>query len=326
MKRHYRIGSVLALAALTTFAALLLSGPVSAQDWKGRGRVEGRVTDSDGKPIEGATVKIQLALHPEQGADVKTDARGRWSYMGLRGGEWKLVVEKAGYVTGETVITVSEVVRGNPANYVMKPIPKEEARAGPAGLPPEIKEALDAGNSALAEKRWSDARAAFEKVLPVAPDNAGLLMALARSYSGEGNTDKAVEMLRKITEKDPANWGAWMLMASMLLEKGKVEEGRAALDHVPQQAVTDPNVFINVGVLFMNQKRNDEAEQYFTKAIDVAPGQFDGYYYRALARIGLQNNEGAKADLLKVVELAPKDASEAKEAQQLLEALKGSKR
>ncbi|MGZ5381729.1 MAG: tetratricopeptide repeat protein, partial [Thermoanaerobaculia bacterium] len=176
---------------------------------------------------------------------------------------------------------------------------------------------------ALEQKRWADARAAFEKVIPVAPDNTGLLIALARSYSGEGNTEKAVEMLKRITDKDPANWGAWMLMANMLLEKGKLEEGRAALEHVPQQSVTDPNVFINVGVLFMNQKKDDEAETYFSKAVDIAPGQFDGYYYRGLARISLKNHDGARADLQKVVELAPPDSNEVKEAKQLLVALQG---
>jgi tetratricopeptide (TPR) repeat protein len=300
---------------------VLAAGPATAQDWKGRGRIEGRVTDPDGKPVAGATVKIRLPDSPDQGPDLKTDAKGRWAYLGLRGGDWKITIEAPGYMSGETIYAVSEFERRNPVNYTMKPVPKVEAAA--PSVPPEITEAVKAGNEALEQKRWADARTAFEKVLPAAPDNVGLLMALARSYSGEGNTEKAVEMLKRVTEKDSANWGAWMLMANMLLEKGKLEEGRAALDHVPQQSVNDPNVFINVGVLFMNQKKSDEAETYFTKAVEVAPGQFDGYYYRGLARVSLKKNEAAREDLQKVVELAPKDSTEAKEALQLLEALKG---
>jgi tetratricopeptide (TPR) repeat protein len=323
MKHRSRSLSLL-FALLALLLALLPARPAAAQDWRGSGRLEGRVTDPDGKPIAGALIKIRLPDHPDQGADVKSDSKGRWAYLGLRGGSWKITIEASGFMTGETIYNVSEVVRGTAINYSMKPLPKEEAK--PAGLPPEIKEALDAGNEALVQKRWADARAAFEKVLTVAPDNVGLLMALARSYSGEGNTDKAVEMLKKITDKDPANWGAWMLMANMLLEKGRLEEGRAALEHVPQETVTDPNVFINVGILFMNQKKDDEAEKYFSRAVDTAPGQFDGYYYRGLARISLKNYDGARADLQKVVELAPKDADEVKEAHQLLEALKGSKK
>ncbi len=310
-------------AILLTLLVVLLGLPAAAQDWRGKGRISGTVTDQDGKPIEGALIKIRLLDHPDEGPDLKTDAKGRWAYLGLRGGEWKITIEKPGYVSGEASVNISEVLRGNPANFAMRPVPKEEKAPG---LPPEVVEALKAGNEALEQKRWTDARVAFEKVLPVAPDNVGLLMALARSYSAEGNDAKAIEMLGKVTEKEPANWGAWLLEASILLQKGKLEEGRAALEHVPQQSVTDPNVFINVGVLFMNQKKDDEAETYFSKAVDVAPGQFDGYYYRGLARISLKNHDGARADLQKVVELAPKDSSEIKEAQQLLEALKRSKK
>ena len=313
------------LAALLATLVLLAPLPAAAQDWKGKGRLEGRVTDPDGNPVAGAIVKLRPPGKPDQGPDVRADSTGRWAYLGLRGGEWKITIEAPGFVTGETTLSVSEFLRGNPANYMMKRVPKAQPDQAPAGLPPEILEAVDAGNEALAQGRWTDASAAFEKVLPVAGDNPALLMALARSYLGEGKTEKALEMLRKITGKEPQNGTAWVLMASMLLEKGRLEEGRAALEHVPQEAVTDPIVFINIGVLFMNQKRNEEAEGYFSKAIDVAPGRFDGYYYRGLARIGLQRYAEARADLSKVVELAPADSNETKESRQLLDAIMGQK-
>ncbi len=316
MKRLSRI-----LAALLATLVVLATLPAAAQDWVGKGRLEGIVRDQDGKPIQGASVKLRLPDRPNEGPDLKSDARGRWSKFGLRGGEWKVTIEAPGFQPGDIVITVSEVQRANPIDYKMAPVPKATEQA-PSGLPPEVLEAVKAGNEALEQKRWGDARTAFEKVLPMAPDNVGLLMALARSYSGEGKTGDAVEMLKKVTKKDASNWGAWMLMANMLLEKGMLEEGRAALEHVPQQSVTDPNIFINVGVLFMNQKKNDEAEGYFTKAVEVAPAQYDPYYYRGLARIALGKHAEAKADLRKVVEMAPVDANEVKEAKQLLEALK----
>ena len=315
MKRLSRI-----LVALLATLVVLATLPAAAQDWVGKGRLEGIVRDQDGKPIQGATVKLRLPDRPNEGPDLKSDAKGRWSKFGLRGGEWKVTIEAPGFQPGDIVITVSEVQRSNPIDYKMAPVPK--ASEAPSGLPPEVLEAVKAGNEALEQQRWADARSAFERVLPTAPDNVGLLVALARSYSGEGNTEKAVEMLKKVTEKDASNWGAWMLMANMLLEKGKLEEGRAALEKVPQAAVTDPNIFINVGILFMNQKKNDEAEEYFSKAVDVAPAQFDGYYYRGLARIGLNKYDGAQADLTRVVELAPAESSNAKEAKQLLEELR----
>jgi len=312
---------------LLAFLVLLAALPAAAQDWTGKGRIEGRVTDPDGKPIAGATIKVRIPNRPNDGPTTKTDAKGRWSVGGIRGGDWNVTIEAPGFMTGERSISVSEVQRMNPVEYKMGPAPKAAPeQAQTSGLPPEIVEAVKAGNEALAAKKWAEAAAAFEKVLPAAPDNVGLLLALARAYSGAGNNDKAIEMIRRVTDKDPSNWAAWMLMANMLLDRGKLDEGRAALEHVPPQAVTDPNIYINVGILFLNQKRTDEAEGYFTKAVDIAPGQFDGYYYRGLARITLGKNAEAKEDFLKVVALAPPDSSEVKEAHQLLEALKGSKK
>jgi Flp pilus assembly protein TadD len=296
--------------------------PCHAQDWTGKGRLEGHVMDQDGKPIKGALVKVRVPGRPDDGPNAKTDAKGRWAVMGLRGGDWKITIEAPGYLPGETTFGVSEVYRANPLEYKMAPVPAEAPQPEKTGLPPEVAEALKEGNEALAAKRWTDARVAFEKVLPSAPDNAGLLMALARSYSGEGNTDKAVEMLKKITDKDPANWGAWMLMANMLLEKGRLDEGRTDLEKVPEASITDPNIYINVGVLFMNKAKMDEAETYFDKAVKLAPDKFDGYYYRGLSRIALDKKDGARADFRKVIELAPPNASEVKDAKQYLEALK----
>jgi len=307
---------------LLSLFVLAAARPSTAQDWKGKGRLEGRITDQDGKPIAGAVVKIRVPGRPDDGPTTKTDDKGRWTVMGLRGGDWKITVEARGFIPGETTFAVSEVYRANPLEYKMAPVPVEAPQPEKTGLPPEVVEALNSGNEALAEKRWADARAAFEKVLVTAPDNAPLLLALARSYYGEGNTEKAVEMLKKITDKDPANWGAWMLVANMLLEKGRLDEGRAALEKVPEASITDPNIFINVGVLFMNKAKMEEAESYFDKAVNLAPAKFDGYYYRGLARIALNKKDGARADFRKVIELAPPDAGEVKDAKQYLEALK----
>jgi len=99
----------------------------------------------------------------------------------------------------------------------------------------------------------------------------------------------------------------------MLLEKGKLDEGRAALEHVPQQSITDPNVFINVGVLFMNQKKDDEAETYFSKAVDTAPVSSTATTTGASPGSASRTTT-ARGGLQKVVELAPPDSSEVKEA------------
>ena len=56
--------------------ALLAASAADAQDWKGGGRVEGRVVGSDGAPVAGASVKLN---NPGRGGGptLKTDKKGK---------------------------------------------------------------------------------------------------------------------------------------------------------------------------------------------------------------------------------------------------------
>ena len=85
-----------AAGALATI--LLLAAPLAAQDWKGMGRLEGKVLDPDGKPIEGATVKLDLPERGGGGPTAKTDKKGKWAVGGIVGGRWNADIEAAGFV------------------------------------------------------------------------------------------------------------------------------------------------------------------------------------------------------------------------------------
>ena len=71
----------------------------------------------------------------------------------------------------------------------------------------------------------------------------------------------------------------------------------------------------------MNKKQPAAARDYFTKVIDANPKDADGYYYRGLATIQAGKAKEAKADLQKVIELAP-DSDQAKEAKEYLKSIK----
>ena len=76
---------------------LLLAGAVSAQV-RGKGRVQGVVTDAaTGKPVEGATVTVSPADGSTQAIVAKTNAKGRWSALGLTNGQWNVDIEATGF-------------------------------------------------------------------------------------------------------------------------------------------------------------------------------------------------------------------------------------
>src|SRR5581483_3478016 len=112
-----------------------------------------------------------------------------------------------------------------------------------------------------------------------------------------------------------------VLLANLLLENGQLDQGRALLDKLPPNAITDPTAYINIGILFLNKKNPADAAAYFTKAVELDAKRAESYYYRGLAEIQLKRNKEAKADFQQVLALAP-DSSEGHDAKQLLAGLK----
>ncbi len=181
--------------------------------------------------------------------------------------------------------------------------------------------AVEEGNRLLTDKKYAEARAQYEKALAVIPDNAALLKGIAQTYHGENNRAKAIETLRKVQQLDPGDNDNRMLLASMLLEDGKLDEGQQLLEGLPAGAVKDSAVYLNVGILFMNKNNPAQAQAYFTKAIDIDATQGDAYYYRGLSLLGAKKTAEAKADFKKYLELKPQ-GEEAKEVREILQTLK----
>ena len=144
----------------------------------------------------------------------------------------------------------------------------------------------------------------------------------ARSDSPAISADGRFVAFRSLAANlDPADNDNRMLLASMLLEDGKLEEGQQLLEGLPPGSVKDPAVYTNVGILFMNKNNPAQAQTYFTKAIELDAAQADAYYYRGLSYLGAKKTAEAKADFKKYLELKPQ-GEEAKEVREILQTLK----
>jgi tetratricopeptide (TPR) repeat protein len=297
--------------------------PVAAQDWRGKGRLDGWVKDPSGNAI--ADAKVEIKRESGGGTSTKTNKKGYWAILGLRGGTWNVDVSAPGFATRQVSVAVSEGVRVPSMEISLEPAAPAPATSGAAlpqaGAGPEIIAALELGNKLIAEKKWAEARAEYEKANAAVPDNTAILGGIAQTYHGEGNREKTVEILRKIVELDPNDTQNRILLANILLELGKLEEGKAMLDALPPGSISDPGVYMNLGILFMNKNKGEDARAYLTKAIELDPASADGYYYRGLALIQAKKNAEAKADLQKYLQLKP-DGPEAKEVREILQALK----
>ena len=292
------------------------ASPIAAQDWKGMGRLEGRVVGPDGSPVIGAKVTLDLPERGGGGPKATSDKKGKWAVGGITSGSWNIDVEAEGFATRKlTVKLAGESVRLPPVEVALE-------KAAPSGPPPEVLAAIAKGDEAYKAGRWEDARKEYESLLVLRPDLARTIHEqLARVYSQEGNTAKVLEHLQHVLDAEPANLEIKLLMAQEALKGGQLERGLALLAGVDDAKVKDPDVFFNIAVLLLNQKKPEQAITYLTKAVTLDPAYADGYFQRGLAYLQLQKLTEAKADLKKVVELAPTSPN-AEMAQKALAQLK----
>jgi tetratricopeptide (TPR) repeat protein len=311
-----------AASAVLAAALIVLASSALAQDWRGKARVDGWVKDKNGKGIPGATVT--LSRPKGGGTSVKANDKGYWAMLGLAGGAWNIDVSANGYETRKVNVSLSEASRIPPMEIQLEPAVAAAPASGAAApnqAAAEVKAAVEEGNRLLTEKKYAEARSHYEKALATIPDNAALLKGIAQTYHGENNRAKAIETLRRVQQLDPGDNDNRMLLASMLLEDGKLDEGQQLLETLPPGSVKDPAVYTNVGILFMNKNNPAQAQAYFTKAIELDPAQADAYYYRGLSYLGAKKTAEAKTDFKKYLELKPQ-GEEAKEVREILQTLK----
>lgn len=314
--------------------ALLVAATASAQAWRGTGRLQGVVTDPSGKPIAGAKVILMWQKPGNSGGPTPftTNAKGKWAAGGLAGGPWNIDVEAPGFLTRQMSANISELERLQPEmKIVLEPKPEEKPKeaepqqeaimVGGVEITPETAQAIEAANNFMKEQKWAEAAAEYEKAIAALPTNMQLKAALARAYYGAGDKKKAIANLTDVHNADTGNVIYATLLADMLLEDGQLDAGQKILAGLPPGSLSDPNTIINIGIRFVNNNKPEEAYKYFNDAVAVAPDLAAAYYYRGIASLQLKKMKEAKADLQKVVEIAP-DSSEAKDAKDLLSQIK----
>jgi tetratricopeptide (TPR) repeat protein len=304
------------------FILLLVAANASAQAWRGQGRLAGKVTGEDKKPIEG--VVVQLVMPAEKGAvETKTNAKGEWSAGGLGRGTWQIDFIKPGYETRNISASVAELTRMPTIEITLK-----KAEDPNEIIASELKRAADL----LAQKQYGEARLIYEALLLKYPTAYRIEQFVARAYYLEGQPEKAIERLRAVVARDPDAQEVKLLLGSLLLEQGKADEGKQVLSSVDDAKITEPAIYVNFGIAMLNKNQAAEAVTYFEKAIAKFPAAPDAYYYRGITLLQLASAAGeeaqkadrlerVKADLNRFLQIAP-NAPEAETAKKILEQLK----
>lgn len=303
-------------------AAVLAGGIALSQDWHmGRGRVEGTVTNTKGEPIAGASVSLRYG---GAGPDLKTDKKGHWAVLGVTGGSWDVDVSAPGFQSRKISISLQEGARNPPVNISLEPEEKPQetvVQVGGKTISKEAAAAIEKGNAASKAKNYAEAEESYLKALPELPDNPSLLSNIALNYYFDNKPDDALNYAHKLAAVDPNNTTAWLMISELELQKGNLEAGQQALAKVPEDKITSPEPYMNLGILSYNKKKLAEADDAFTKAIAKKPDLASAYYYRGLERYQAKRLAEARADFEKSIELDP-SGKDAETARELLKSMK----
>ena len=332
-------------AFATLLCLMIVSAlPATAQSWAGRGRLQGEVTDVDGKPIEGAKVTLQKKDVPDSAPDpVTTNAKGKWSAGGLAGGDWNIVIEKEGFVGSEGTVKVSEFGPAPAIRVKLNPI-TEEMRQAAAPQPNPAVAAIEAGNAALTAGKYAEARAEYEKALTTLDEEnqTNVKRGIARTYVMEKNSAAALGIVNELLAFNPADLEALKiksqaqyeakqledaiatlktaialapadadllnLISGLLVEVGREEEARTFMKQMPAGTKVDPVSLLNIGIRHYNGGKMEDALKVFEEVVVQSPELADGYYYRGLAYLASGKMPQAKADFQKFLELDPNHA------------------
>ncbi len=317
--------------AASMLVGALLAAAVSAQAWAGRGRLSGTVQDADGNPVEGANV--QLTLNGAGPEAVATNARGRWARAGLRGGNWEVLVSKAGYVSTSHTAAVQEYAA--PADRVfLRSVLEAGAASAADGSAAALedneaaqaaRELLERGNSLLLAQDYEGAIQAFREAFPSLPDGgkAAVLVAVAQAQVELERDDEAIASLEQALGFAPSNVDALRLISRRLTAMGRGDEAQQYLNRMPEDQRADPEILVREGVALYNQNDFEGALAKLDTAVEAAPDWADAFYFRGLANMASGNNAAAAADFRRMLELEPEGekAEEAKQFAEYLESL-----
>src|SRR5881392_3722205 len=288
------------------------------------GNIHGKVTDTDGKPMVGATISIDrqgITQHFE----VKTDNRGQYLHAGLPTGQYQISVMR----DGKKALTQPGVVRFG----------------GDTAVDFDLKQAAAQGVSEEARQKAAEDKAKAEATKAAFEQ--------ARTAMISKNYDEAIRLFQEAAEKDPTQHVIYANLADAYSQTkkydeaayynnlgivqgnaGKIDDATKALQKAAE--LNPPGAgqsYYNLGAVLTNRGRTKEAADAFKKAIEYNPQMAQAYYQLGISYFGAPDTiPQAIPTLQKFQELVaalPKEqqapfANDIEAAKQLIEAAKAT--
>jgi len=294
---------------------LLLASFLLAQDWTGRGRQVGFVYDEEGNPLEGVKVKL-LFVKTQSGFETTTDKDGKWSAMGVDGGQWYIDFELAGYEPKKIVTEIVDI-RGRVNKPIEITMKKVEGLFVTEDMQEEYKKGIDLFN----EGKYQESIPVFQTIVEKFPDAYIVYMNIGHSYFQMENYDEAEKYYLQVLEREPGHANTLIGLGNIAMNRGDTEKAMEYYNKIEFEKIEDPTVLYNVGTIFYNNSKFDEALKYYQKAVEVQDDFLDAIYQLGLTYLTKGNNAEALAQFERYLEISP-DSPKAAQVQGFIDYLK----
>jgi tetratricopeptide (TPR) repeat protein len=299
--------------ALLCSVILLCAIILPAQEYKGKGRVGGIVTDEAGRPLEGVMVKL-FSPRAQGGFTVKTDKAGKWMGAWLRSGNWNIDFEKIGYAPKKISVDISESQKHPDITIKMD---KVEGLV----ITDDVKDLLTKGNELFDKADYDGALAIYQDIMTKHPDAYPLYMNVGNCYFAQEKYDLAEENYLKVFEKDPNKLDAIIAIGNCYANRGDTAKALEWYGKVEFEKIEDPVVLYNLGTIYYNNSKFEEALRFYQKAVEKRKDFDDAIYQLGLAYLSLQKNAEAVATFEDYLKIDP-ESGRATQVKSFLEYLK----
>lgn len=262
----------------------------------GRHSITGRLVFPSGQRSD-ARPKVRLESSGNGELTVLADGNGHFSFKSLRPGSYTVVVEGGDFFeTARETLYIEPTITDARSNVAIGPLsrpytvqiylrPKQEGAQMKAGVL----------NAALA----------------TVPKPALELYEKGVQAAGRGETDKAIDDLRRAVGLHP-NFGlALNELGVQYLRKGELDKAADALQKALQIAPEAPEPALNYGIVLLQQKRFPEAEKQLRDALQRNQNTYTAHLYFGITLIYIKNYPEAEEELRKAITIGGPKAGQA---------------
>jgi tetratricopeptide (TPR) repeat protein len=317
--------SRLALGVVGVALVVMLAAPA----WAQTGGLRGKVTDAEGKPVDGANVTIE-SKGVTRKLTVKTNKKGEFIQIGLYPGEYKVTAEKDGK---QAMADNFRVQLGDPSVVDLQLTSAAPPSQDQQKKMAELQSTFDAGVAASKAGNYDESIAAFQKAASMVPSCPDCYFNIGYAYYQKKDYANAEAAYKKATELKPDYVEAWNALANVYNTEKKLDEALAASSKAAELSGGaagaagggggggNANALYNQGVILWNQQKFAEARDKFEAATKADPKHGEAFYRLGMANVNLNDMPKAVAAFEGYLAAEP-NGSHAEEVKQFLASMK----